>query len=290
VGRARHRDVWLAARESLRLPGVTDALVDPDEATARFTVGSVRVTAREESHSDLGPCVAVELEYPSLGLGLRVAERSWTDFGAKNSALKQSFRRRFSAKIRDEAQLAAALDEHTQSALLLFDQAGMSDESVVALRKGGVYQLSGLQRVLSLAHLLAQQLDDAPRRALPPPALAEHLPRWRRFAEDQRARLRVGDLSIHDWVVRGMPLSIEHVFAGEIAGRSAIIARAPLRGQDDAHAQRLTASAGHAVTVREGVVSLALPLVTDPNVCVPIAERFALALSELLTGASGAYR
>ncbi len=290
VGRARHSEVWRAARAHLRLPGVTDLRMDADACEARFTVGAVNAVVREETHATLGPCVVAELSYGNLGLDLRVVERSWTDWGSKFPELGSAFRKRFSCKIRDSRQLASLLDEPLQQSLLLFDEVGLSDEGSIALRKGGVYQPSSLDRVLMLVHGLAYRLDASIRRVAPPPAFAASLPRWRNFAATHNASLRAGDLAVTGWVVRGHSLSIVHAFDGAEPAYTMIRAVIAPRGRDAEDGAALSSATGATVVVHEGTVAMRVALALEPSACVEPADRLAVALSALLTGASGAYR
>jgi hypothetical protein len=290
VGRARHREVWATADEVLRALGVREIVLDPDRGQARFSVGPVTVHAREEHHPRYGACVVAELRYPSLALELRVVERRWTELAKSPRALSASFRKRFSVAVREEAQLVDALDEDTQNALLIFDEVGLSDDCAVILRKGGVYQASGLQRALSLAQLLAKKLANAPERVGPPAALAQHLSRWQRFAEQQHARLRIADLSLHDWSVRGHSLAVLHAFEGSTPKYTTLRASSPRRGTDEADSAALSKHSGLTVVAHEGVIAARLPLCVDPSMLIDPADRIATALTALLTGNAGAYR
>lgn len=290
VGRARHRDVWRAASDHLRLPGVTQLSVDADSCEARFTVGAVSAVVCEETHASLGPSVVAELTYADVGLDLRVAERKWSDFGSKVPSLNAAFGKRFSCSIRDPKQALSLLSADVQEAVLLFDEVGISDDRVVALRKGGVYQPSSLQRVLQLVVGLAQRLDIALRRVEPPPVFADCVDVWRAFAAKYNATLRSGDLSVTGWSVRGHSLAIVHSFDGATPRYTTIRASIDRRGSDDADGAALSRATNATVVVREGVVAMRVPLALDPSSCVDAADRLAVALSALLTGASGAYR
>lgn len=290
VGRARHRDVWRAAEEHLRQSGVSDAAVDIDRCEARFLVGSVAAVVREETHASLGPCLVTELSHQDVGLELRVAERAWTDFGGKVPALSAPFRKRFSCAIRDPKQATSLLDPLMQEALMLFDEVGVSDRGVVALRKGGVYQPASLQRVLMLVVGVAKRLDSAIRRVAPPSKFEPHVERWRAFAETHGATLRPGDLAVTGWTVRGHELSIVHAFEGPEPVYTTIRATIARRGTDAEDGAVLSRATNATVVVHEGTVAMRIPLALDPGACAEPADRLAVALSALLTGASGAYR
>ncbi|MBL8678119.1 MAG: arrestin family protein [Myxococcales bacterium] len=290
VGRARHREVWLSAGEHLRQLGVSDAAVHLDRCEARFRVGSIAAVVREETHASLGPCIVTELSHRDLGLELRVAERAWTDFGGKIPALSAPFRKRFSCAIRDPNQATSLLDASVQETLMLFDEVGVSDQGVVALRKGGVYQPTSLQRALMLVHGLAQRLDNAVRRVAPPAMFEAHVDRWRSFAEEHAEALRPGDLAVSGWSVRGHELSIVHAFEGPKPVYTTIRATIARRGTDAEDGAMLSRATNATVVVHEGTVAMRIPLALDPGACAEPADRLAVALSALLTGASGAYR
>src|SRR5262249_53528788 len=93
-----------------------------------------------------------------------------------------------------------------------FDESGLDDEGAVVLRKGGVHQLPGLERYLREVKVLVDALAERFQRIPPPAALAERLPQWKQFAASHSARLCIGDLSVRDWSVRGVPVAARFVW------------------------------------------------------------------------------
>ena len=291
VGRQRHLEVWRAAVDKVRVPGVEVVHFNAEEATATLEVRGVRVVVSEEHRDKLGPCLVAALDWPAMGLDLRLGERSWTDMGGKLEEVDRAFQKRFLVRAREGAQAARVLGAEVRQALEIFDEAAMDDAGAVVMRKGGVYQVAGLERFLSLVQMLAARLGHAVASVAPPAALAGGFGAWRAFAEGQGATLRVGDMSLHGWTVRGVPLTLDHRWEGAIPAESRLWTPRPERGEPAAWTAELGVATGRPVFVDESRVGITLPTVTDPEAAAVVADRFAIAVGKLL-GAStaGPYR
>jgi hypothetical protein len=291
VGRQRHVAVWRAAVDQVRVPGVEVVAFAPEEATATLEVRGIRVVVSEEHREGLGPCLVAACDWPALGLGLRLGERSWTDVGGKLDEVDRAFQKRFLVRAREGAQAAALLGHEVRQALELFDEAGMDDSGAVVLRKGGVYQVAGLERFLALTANLATRLSRAIALLPPPAALCGNLGAWRAFAEGRGATLCVGDMSLDGWTVRGVPLTLGHRWEEARPVESLLSAPRPERGEPGAWTAELGKATQRSVFVEERRVGITLPTVTDPEVAASMAERFAIAMGKLLgAGALGPYR
>ncbi len=291
VGRQRHLAVWRAAVDKARVPGVDVVQFSPEEATATLEVRGVRVVVGEEHREGLGPCLVATLDWPALGLGLRVAERSWSDLGGKLDEVDRKFQSRFLVRAREGAQAAALLGPGVRQALEVFDEAALDDEGAVVLRKGGVYQLAGLERFLMLAAQLAAQLARAAAELPPPAALAPGLGAFQGFAEGQGATLRVGDLSLDGWTLRGVPLTLGHRWEEARPVESLLSAPRPERGEPAAWTAELGKATARPVFVEAERVGITLPTVLDPEAAMGLSERFAIAMGKLLgAGSAGPYR
>ena len=212
---------------------------DPAQEKLVLDVRGLRVTVTEEHREGLGPCLAAELEWPRLGIDVRLAERRWTDLGAKLDAVDAALQERFTVRARESAQVARLLVPEVRDALGVFDEAALDDDGAVVVQKGGVYQIAGLERFLSRVEYLAARLAKAIAELPPPAGLASAQDAFSRFAERHGAILRVGDLSISGLHLAGVPLSLEHRFEEARPAESRLFAPRPERADAEACAAML---------------------------------------------------
>lgn len=92
-----------------RVAGLPAIRFDPEQARAALTVDPIQITIAEERREQIGPCLVAALEWPSLGLDLRLAERRWTDFGQRLPGLPPDLQKRFTLRAREAAQAAHLL-------------------------------------------------------------------------------------------------------------------------------------------------------------------------------------
>ncbi|MEZ4392581.1 MAG: hypothetical protein R3A48_15950 [Polyangiales bacterium] len=290
VGRARNLAVWQQAVSQVSIPGASLVRFEPESAQVVFSVLGLRVVAREEARDD-GPCLVAEVSYPPLGAELRVAERRWTDLGAKLDAVDPEFQRRFTVRAREQEQAAAVLDGALRAALATFDEAAMDDRGAVVSKTGGVFQVSGLERFLHAVQVLAASLAAACARVPPPAALAPSLDAYRAFALARGATLRVGDLTLHDWSVRGLALNTAHRWAGRELSASAIEVPLP-EGADEARwREAVVEGLGARASVSQGVARVEVDALRDPAAALPQAEALAELALRLMRGeAASPYR
>lgn len=290
VGHERHLAVWQAAVAQVRLPAGADIRFDAESQTATLHVGEISLQVREEQRSDVGPCLVASLEYAPLGLGLRVAERSWTEFGAKLPSLDKRFQKRFTVQIREEAQAAHLLNPHVQHALSSFDEVGLDDEGAVLMRKGGVHQLAGLQRFLQIAYQLAHTLWNALQDIPPPQVLAPSFKAYERFAQRKGVKVRRGDCSLPHWLIRGVPLMLDHRWDGTMPLETRLWTPKPQQGDMGPWKQALESLAKSTLLQEEERLGLMLPLVKDPEEINDLSDQFAAAVGRLLGAKAGPYR
>jgi hypothetical protein len=290
VGRARNLAVWQQAVQQVSIPGASLVRFDPEQGQVVFSVHGLKVLAREETQGD-SPCLVAEVSLPALGLDLRVAERKWTDLGARIPEVDGFFQQRFTVRAREPAQASAVLDEALRVSLARFDEAAMDDDHAVLTRAGGVFQLEGLQRFLLDVQVVAANLAAAVARVPPPAALADRAAAWASFAGARGATLRVGDLTLHGWSVKGVVLRTATRWekgAARGALELTLPAGADAKRWDDALIDGMDARTG----VREGVAWVECELPEDPSSLMPLAERIAeIALSLQRSGGdAGPYR
>lgn len=290
VGRARNLAVWQLAVSEVTIPGASVVRFEPEAARVVFSVRGLRVVAREESRGEL-PCLVAEVMCDPMGLELRVAERRWTDLGAKISGLDDAFQSRFTARAREPAQALAVLDAALMRALAAFEEAALDDRGAVVSQSGGVFQLVGLQRFLRDVQLLAASLAAARDRAPPPAALASSVGDYERFARARGATLRRGDLTLDAWSVRGVILRTAHRWSGAELSASALEFELP-EGADSARwSAALREAFGGRAALRGRVASVEMDALRDPARAVPDAEALAGVALGLMGGeGDGPYR
>lgn len=290
VGRARNLAVWQQAVSQVSIPGASLVRFEPESAQVVFSVHGLRVVAREETRGD-GPCLVAEVSYPALGADLRVAERTWTDLGAKLAALDPEFQRRFTVRAREQEQAAAVLDDALRAALGSFDEAAMDDRGAVVSRTGGVFQLSGLERFLHAVQVLAANLAAACARVPPPSALASCAEAYRDFARERGATLRRGDLTLHDWSVKGVVLHTAHRWTGRELNSSAIEVTLPDGADESRWRESVVKELGERASVSQGAARVEVDAMRDPAAALPRAEALAELTLRLMRGeAASPYR
>ncbi|MRG96130.1 hypothetical protein [Polyangium spumosum] len=291
VGKQRHLSVWRAGEGAARAAGYTVVEFDPEQARLTLDVHGVRVEVTEEHREGLGPCTVAELSYPPLGLDLRLAERRWTDLGAKLPGLDKRLAKRFTVKAREAVQAQCLLGGDVRDAIEVFDEAALDDEHAVVVQKGGVYQVSGLERFLARSAMLAYRLARAFTTLPPPAALATSLPAYRRFAEERDARLRIGDLALEGFSRAGFHLSLDHRWELDRPAESRLWTPRPERDLPASWSETITKATGREPLLEEDRLGIRLPLVQDPEEMLGVAEAFAGAVAAL-AGATrlGPYR
>jgi hypothetical protein len=288
VGKARHAQIFRGALDALRKAGHEILQEDPEGASVSLQIGDTLARVTEEHREGLGPCLVASLEGPSLGLALRICERSWTDLGSRIDAIDGPFQKRFTVRCREGAQGAALLSSALRKALASFHESALDDESAVVLMPRSSRDLPELLRFFDAVKRLAQALNKA-RTALPPPAaLAPLLPAYQRFARKYGASLCVGDLSLR-WNIGTLPLTLDHAFDGPEPRQSRLWA--PVTPRDPTAWSSVISQATERPAFleeqRSGILLPAstLPVCTDPETVVPLAE----GLVEALTSLSGVH-
>lgn len=292
VGHERHSAVWQAAVAQIQLPPGADIRFEPEAQAAILHVGDISVQIREELRSDTGPCLVASMEYPTLGLDLRLAERSWTEFGSKFASLDKKLQKRFTISAREEAQAAHLLNPGVARALGSFHEVGLSDDGAVLMRKGGVHQITGLQRFIIGVYELAQAMWTAISNLPPPQSMAQALQAYQRFAQQKGIRLRRADCALPQWTLRGVPLMLDHRWDGVIPVESRLWTPKPQEA-DSAGGnwkQALEAVGQGSVVQDDERIGLVLPLVQDPEELSDLFELFSTAISRISGAKIGPYR
>lgn len=291
LGRARQVEVFREALAAARSSGLPLVEGSPEEARAVMEVRGLRATIAEEHREDLGVCLVADIDWPALGLDLRVSERRWSTLKTRLRGVDQALQKRFTVEAREAAQAAAVLTPGVCEALIAFDEVALDDGGAVALRKGGVYKLAGLRRLFGAVHLLASRLSVAMAAIPPPAALAHALPAYQRFAEKNGASLRVGDLSLDNLVSQGVRLSLAHRFDDATPVESCLWVALPRAHDASGLIEALSEATGHTALIEQNRLGLRLPVCDDPESIVGIAEQLASEIAHLSgVGAGGPYR
>lgn len=285
VGKVRHLSVWRAAVDAIKAAKLHVVEFDPERASMVLDMYGIRVQVIEEHREKFGPCLVAELNYPSLGLDVRLCERRWTDFGSKIPEMDRALAKRFTAQAREPRQVTQLLGASLQKVLNVFEEAALDDETAVVVQKGGVYRASGLERFVSLVQALALFLTRA-RKKIPAPAeLAKYLAGYQQFAMERGATLCVGDLSLSDIHCGGMNLSLTHVFEGALPRESLLlVALTPAqleKGLPAGYLESLRVATGYEGVAVDESVGIRLPLVEDPAMHLQTMDTLAACVSML---------
>jgi hypothetical protein len=154
-----------------------------------------------------------------------------------------------------------------------------------------VNQVRGLERFLARAQLLAVHIARAIADIQPPGVFASEAASWRRFAEQSGATLRVGDMSLHDWSIRGVPLVLDHRWEDETPAESRLWTPRPENAEPDTWKAALGVATGKPVMVEESRIGLSMPTVMDLDAALGVAEQLAAAVTKVRGGGTaGPYR
>ncbi len=260
LGKRKQRSNWeLAARA---VPGIR--VVSFDEAKDEIVVeaGNVTVHLAAEHRGAEGPFLVAEIEWPSLGLGLRLTERSWHDLGDRAPG---ALAKRFSMQARERAQADALFVEPAAHAVLAFQNVGLDDTHAVVASPGSSHTASAITNVLQRAIALGAQVASANARMPPPSALASAVSAYAAFAGRRSARIRMADLALLGIPISDATASLEHRFEGATPRASTITVHLPPKPAiRDAVASAAGSIFDASASIVEAGVAIEIPLVTDP--------------------------
>ena len=286
VGKGKKRSNWERALGSVagaRVVAFDDA---KDEVTLDAAGCSIHV--RAEHHGTDGPFLVAEIAWPSLGLGLRLAERSWTDLGKKAPG---ALAKRFSMEARENLQAEELFDEATTRAILSFKSVGLEDAHAAVASPGSSHATAAIESVVKRAIQLSQHIVAGGKRVSPPAALKSSVGAYEAFAARRSAVLTRGDLSVSGILLEGAPAAIRHRFEGATPQGSTLsleIAAAPgaLDGLVTAAATIFACPAAPS----ENGIAIELTLLEDPASIDVQLDSLGEAVRTLQLRAQGPYR
>lgn len=192
VGRDRFARLWAGVAQKL---GMT---LDEDGQTLRAARGPASLSIRRTYDGERF-ALRFDFAWPSLGMGVHVGERSWTDaiVGAWTSPSEQA-NARLAIRGREAAQLAAVFDRDLLLGLLSYQSVSIDDASAhLALSTAGT--TSGvLEQACRSGLWLLERFSVATMRAPPPTVMASALEAWRSFAATVSGRLEIGSMSLRE--------------------------------------------------------------------------------------------
>jgi hypothetical protein len=291
VGSARQSVEWSALDAQLAARGATLISVNTDERSARWTIEGASVSIAVDRHRKLGLGVRVELRFDSLGIGLRIRDKSLLDGGANPPSMSAAFAARCALDVRDVGQLKAPVADALGDAALALSDCEVRDDRAKGWIAGALIDAVRLEQLIDRVCGVARSLRLARERIACPPSLATRRAAWSRFAERSSATLREGDLSIVGWTVRGVRCSIDWVFDDNRP--TDVELRAALLGEVTdaaAEADALSAKLGRPVSVRDGHVAVTMGALDDPSECEPVAHALVAAMIERAHVSQGSYR
>ena len=291
LGNARRKANWTKVARKIAAPDVHAELPDDTGTTEENESGSdemiVRVGgsqvhfAAEHRGSD-GPFLVGHVQWPRIGLELRIAERKWLDMG-KGLAMGGAFGERFLVTAREERQARAFFGDGLKKALLRFREAGLDDDSAAFASPGSPHTSSGLLEFVQAVLRVVRLVSEASNDALPPLVLEPARRSYRAFAKQMQGELTRGDMSMA-FVAKGLAMSIRHRFEGETALETSIAS--PVAATKAVTAERVT-ELGKGRSVKpelvDGAIRIWVPLVTDPSQLETEIE----ALAQIVRAATG---
>ncbi len=288
IGSERLAAVWkrIALEATRRDP--QGAQVDRAAQRARFSQGGLDVSIEQRAHEALGEATAIELRYPSLGLALTLDGRHWLHRAKGEELFEAAFVRKFRCALREPSQCRDAFTARLQRAIALFDDAAMDDERLVLWCSAQSMALSAVAQRFDALDDVVDELSRFEERVHPPARFEAIAAQQRAFAAERGARLRPGDLGIERWSVRGLVVTIEYEFDGELPTATVVRAQGPTI--DDAMAAQLQARYINRLALEDGAAALSLPNVRPAAEVEQTALALVQAMVELHERERGAYR
>lgn len=294
VGRARRTQSFqrIGARAGLAYDEERDGL--------RGAAGSVGVQIGVQARPDGQLVTAATLEWPALGMRLRLGEKSWTDAFKRDVAVGvERFDERFLVESRVPEQVRALLDPELCELLLTFQEVRAGDDGASLAVQMALADEPPLAAFVERAVRAAHLFDRAFERVPPPPELAPHAGAWRAFADRIGGRFEAGRGAILDGTVSLERVEIATLWT-EDGQLDATELRVPLGARIDPEtvspaARSLAASLegpDRRLAISDDTITLRLStLVTDPAELDPVLESLArLAHGVRGRGAAGPFR
>lgn len=291
VGRARRAQSFrhIAARAGLAYDEEGDEL--------RGSAGSVGLRVRVEARPDGKLVTAAHLEWPSLGMRLRLGPSSWTDaFSARELKVGlDRFDDRFHVEGRVPDQVRALLDPELCGVLQGFEEAEVTDDGALLAVRVALMDEAPLADFVARAHLAARLFHQAFERVPPPPELQPHAAAWRAFADRVGGRFEAGRGAVLDGTLSLERVEIATLWTEE-GTLDATELRVPLGTRIDpdavSPAARRLAGALDApdrkLAISDDTLTLRLStLVTDPAEVEPLLESL-VRLAHAVRGHGGA--
>ena len=297
VGRERQALAWHAAAERMGLVS--------DPAAERMTKAhgnvTIEITTRQ---SDGDFWLVASLGYPSLGLDLDLAQRSWMDLVVPN-VVKTGLAEidaRFKIQAREHVQAQIVLTPALTSALATFEEVRVDDATATLARRGSAHSFDTLAAFVTGAIEVATQLQAASALVTAPAAFASDVLAWRAFAERHRGRLELGRMRVNDATVGidRVTVGTDWTRNGQLVGTRVRVAidpaltAVPASPDDPAispaarDAWRGLLAGARGVRVEPAAVAVDLEgKLADPGAALPIIE-LAVALRRALSGLTGA--
>lgn len=291
VGNERKVDVWREGIDAIRAVSNVITEADPEHARIVLSVRGIRATITDEVSDKWGPCRVAKLEWPALGLELRLRERPWTELVLERKEDNKRFQQRFTLQTREAAQAWQFFDIELRDDLLAFDEAALDDTGATVVKKGGVYHVEALRQFFAQVESLCGHVADAIERIPPPEGFTGSIKNWKRFAKRHGAIFRVGDLFVSGFCCAGIPLQLEHRFDGHRRIESRLFAPRPQSPNESAMHDALTEATACRVVIEESRIGIIVPLVQDPEEILSVADALAATVASFRTGRTqGPYR
>jgi len=280
LGRGKRKSNWGRALSDF---GSTTRVVSLNEETDELLLDhegrSIHITAEHRGND--GPFLVAEIEWPSLGMGLKVAERSWSDFGGKKGV--EDLDQRFAIEGRDPEQVRRLFDTATARAILPFRSIGLDDTHAVAASPGSSHAVAALKEMVARAILLSDAVVRSAGFIPPPKGLTTAASRYREFALRHAARLTPGDFSVRRLLVDGVSMSLEHRFQESTAVASLLVVDMSAPDALAAELKQRAATVSADASVDSSGIRVPLPLVEDPSSIEPLMAGLAEVVRSIAT-------
>jgi hypothetical protein len=205
IGHERRAKAWKRVAKRF---GLTN---DAEHETMTGQIGAVDVRIELEQRESGLHSVAL-LKWPSVGLGLSITERRWTDRlkGSRLEIGNAPFADRFTVRGREAAQVKTFVRRSVREALLRLPEALLGDDEAELAAPGGAQVASTLESFAEASLSLATAVDRALGKVAPPVAMRRHVEAWTAFATRTGGRLEIGSMSVRGiGTTGGVPFDIE---------------------------------------------------------------------------------
>lgn len=272
VGDVRVEKIWASALAKLGRPDVRLVSIDPQTSAVVLAAAGRSVCFSIDVRGAEGSFLTASCTWPSLGLGVSLRSRSWSDF--VGTSVHDDVDGRLVVRAREELQIKALLDAPFRDKVLSYTDVRIEDTAGHIASPGTVQRSAPLAEFIRLALDFDAWMSTCFERVQPPLAIDASLASYRALAAKRQGHLHPGDMSIDLTFAGEIPGAVRHRFEGVVPVETVVeVPRPPrLLRSEEALRELVRATGARVVLTQRKPISLQLwqPLVEDASALEPV--------------------